>query len=83
MVQDTDLPAVLLHASGAAAEPAIREALRECYRKQVAFLKEHTRATDDELRLFFAQALLANVLLSIDAAHVSAEWATALTGGLV
>ena len=61
----------------------VRDALRECYRKQVTFLQEHTAATDGELRLFFAEGLLANVLLSIDAQDVSAAWATALTGDLV
>ena len=67
MARESDLPAVLLHASGAAAESAVRDALRECSRKQVNFLQEHTAVTDQELRLFFAEGLLANVLLSIDA----------------
>lgn len=77
------LPSLLLHAVGASAEPAIREAVRRCYDKQVSFLKDRTDATDGELQEFFARSMLANVLLSIDAQDSDAPWARSLGSGLL
>ncbi|MEV5571608.1 TetR/AcrR family transcriptional regulator [Spirillospora sp. NPDC052269] len=80
LIDDRDLLLVLLHAACASAEPAIREAVRVCYAKQVEYVRAASGASDEEIRRFFGDGLLSNVLAGIDAGEVDAPWARTLLG---
>lgn len=75
---DRDLLRVLMHANCAASEPVIRDAIRACYAKQVEYVRSATGAADAPIRDFFAESLLANVLVAIGADEVDAPWTRTL-----
>ncbi|WP_329521653.1 TetR/AcrR family transcriptional regulator [Spirillospora sp. NBC_01491] len=79
-IEDRDLLRVLLHASCAASEAAIGEAIRTCYARQVEYVRAASGASDAQIRAFFARGLLGNVMTGIDAGSVDAPWARTLTG---
>ncbi|WP_326731613.1 TetR/AcrR family transcriptional regulator [Streptomyces phaeochromogenes] len=80
VVEDRNLVLALLQANGAASEPAIGAAMRDCYAKQVEYVRAASRASDEQIRAFFAEGMLANVLVALDAYAVDAPWARTLTG---
>lgn len=80
LIADRDLLMVLLHATCANSEPAIREAVRACYAKQVEYVRAASGASDEQIRRFFGDGLLANVLVGVDAAALDARWARTLLG---
>lgn len=79
LTRERDLLMLLLQANAAAAVPAIREALRECYAEQVEYMRTFG-ADDAEIREMFGRSLLANVMVAIDADELDAPWARTLTG---
>ncbi|GEN07940.1 transcriptional regulator, TetR family [Myxococcus fulvus] len=80
LIADQDLLRVLLHANCAASEPPIREAIRDCYAKQVEYVRGASGASDARIREMFAQGMLSNVLVAIGAAEVDAPWTRTLLG---
>lgn len=80
LTRERDLLMLLLQANAAAAVPAIREALRECYAEQVEFMRTVAGASDAEIREMFGRSLLANVMVAIDADELDDAWARTLTG---
>ncbi|WP_405539398.1 TetR/AcrR family transcriptional regulator [Streptomyces sp. NBC_00075] len=80
VVEDRSMVMVLLQANGAASEPAIGAAMRDCYAKQVEYVRAASCASDEQIRVFFAEGMLANVLVALDAYAVDAPWARTLTG---
>ncbi|RJL27092.1 TetR/AcrR family transcriptional regulator [Bailinhaonella thermotolerans] len=80
LIADRDLLMVLLHAACAGSEPAIREAVRACYARQVEYVRAASGASDEQIRRFFGDGLLANVLVGIDAGAVDAPWSRTLLG---
>ncbi|MFJ2669860.1 TetR/AcrR family transcriptional regulator [Streptomyces sp. NPDC087525] len=78
--EERDLVMVLLQANCAASEPAIRAAMRDCYAKQVEYVRAASLASDACIRGFFADGMLGNVLAALDVAAVDAPWARTLSG---
>jgi hypothetical protein len=69
-----------MHGNCAAGEPVIGEAVRACYAKQVEYIRAASGASDEQLRRYFADALLGNVVLAVGADTVDAPWARTLRG---
>lgn len=78
LIADRDLLMLLMHGNCAAGEPAIREAVRRCYAQQVEYVRAASGASDEELRHYFAESLLANVVVAIGADSLDAPWARTL-----
>lgn len=74
---DRNLLMVLMHGNGAAGEPEIGAAVRRCYANQVDHVRALTRASDDQVRRYFGDALLTNVILSVGA-DATEPWARTL-----
>ena len=62
LLAERDLLAVFLHGFAAAADPAIGEAVRECYSRLYLVVRELTGASAEEARDFFAMGMLITVL---------------------
>lgn len=78
VIADRDVLMILMHAQGCAGEPVIGEAVRSCYARQVEYIRAVSGASDEQIRRYFADALLSNVVVAIDAAAVDAPWARTL-----
>jgi AcrR family transcriptional regulator len=78
VIADRDVLMILLHAQCSAGEPVIGEAVRTCYAKQVEYARATSGASDEQLRRHFADGLLSNVVVAIDATSVDAPWARTL-----
>ncbi|MFC6884017.1 MULTISPECIES: TetR/AcrR family transcriptional regulator [Actinomadura] len=78
LIDDRDLLVVLLHAACAASEPAIGDAIRTCYAKQVEYVRAASGASDEQIRRFFGDGLLANIMTSVGAPAIDAPWARTL-----
>lgn len=83
LVSDVDMLRVLMHGNCAAAEPRIREAVRDCYAKQVHLVSGIPGISAEQVQHFFANALLANTLLTIDSPSIDAPWARTLGHDLI
>ena len=78
---DRDVLLIQLHSRVVAgAEPVIREAAQRCFGKIYELAARESGASDEELRVWFAHGMLCDVMAAIDADHVDAPWAHALTG---
>ncbi len=62
LLAERELMVVLLHGFAAASDPAVGEAVRECYGKQYALVRELTGCSPKEARDFFAVGMLITVL---------------------
>ena len=80
LLQDRNLLLVQLHSHGASDDPAIRDQMRRCFERLVALVERETDAGPDEVRAFFAQGMLLNVLAAMNAEDVDAHWAQVLLG---
>ncbi len=78
VIADREVLMILLHAQCSASEPVIGEAVRSCYAKQVEYVRAVSGASEEQLRRYFADGLLRNVVVAIDAASVDAPWARTL-----
>ena len=80
LTDDRGMVMLLMQANCAAAEPAIRDALRACYAKQVAFVREASGADDAAIRQMFGINLLTNVMTALASDEVDEPWARILDG---
>ncbi|MBB5136151.1 AcrR family transcriptional regulator [Thermocatellispora tengchongensis] len=80
VVADRELLMILMHGNCAAGEPVIGEAVRACYAKQVEYIRAASGASDEQIRRYFADSLLANVVLAAGIGTVDAPWARTLRG---
>ena len=67
-----------LHAHAACDDPAIRRQMRAGFARLVDTIERETDATPDEIRNFFAQGMLLNVLAAMQAQDVDEHWAEVL-----
>jgi AcrR family transcriptional regulator len=78
---DRDTLLVQLHSQVAAAgEPLIRDAMRRCFDDIYELVARESGAGPEALRAWFAHGMLCNVMAAIDAEHLDAPWARALSG---
>jgi AcrR family transcriptional regulator len=78
---NTDRDVLLLQLAaqvGASAEPRIRTALQSCFRELYELVSERSGASAEDLRMWFAQGMLCNVMAAIGAEQVDEPWAKAL-----
>ncbi|MCA1656769.1 MAG: TetR/AcrR family transcriptional regulator [Actinobacteria bacterium] len=80
LLADRNLLLVQLHSHAASDDPAIRDQMRRCFARLVALVERETGAGPDEVRAFFAQGMLLNVLAAMGAEEVDAHWAQVLLG---
>jgi AcrR family transcriptional regulator len=66
--------------AAAATDPAVREAVRDGFAQLYALVSGLSGASDEEVQAWFAQGMLINVLMAIDAPSVDEPWAKALVG---
>ncbi|MDQ0945945.1 TetR/AcrR family transcriptional regulator [Streptomyces sp. V1I1] len=78
VIADRDVLMILMHGNCSASEPAIGEAVRTCYAKQIEYVRAASGASDEQLRRHFADALLSNVVFAVGADTVDAPWARTL-----
>lgn len=80
LLEDRDLMLLQLHAHAASpGVPAIREAMRDGFRRLVGFAREASGASEEEIRRFFARGMLLNVLAALDAQDLDEPWAQMLS----
>jgi len=77
LLGDRDLLLVQLHAFAASEDDEIRRAAREGFRHLWNVVGELTGLPDEDLRGFFAQGMLLNVMAAIDAAALDEAWVRA------
>ena len=76
---DRDLLLLQLHAHAASLEsPQIRDAMRDGFRRLVAFVSEVSGACADEIQRFFARGMLLNVVAALDVWELDEPWARLL-----
>ena len=76
---DRDLLLLQLHAHAASPGfPEVREAMRDGFRRLVAFVRESSDAEDDEIQRFFARGMLLNVIAALDVWELDEPWAQLL-----
>jgi AcrR family transcriptional regulator len=79
MLADRELLLVQLHGHAAAAtEPAVRDAVRRGFAQLFDYARAVSGGSDEEIRDWFAQGMLLNVLAAMDAQHVEEPWTHAL-----
>ena len=67
-----------LHAHAACDDPAIREQMRRGFARLVELVEQETEAEPEDVRNFFAQGMLLNVLAAMQAQDVDEHWAQVL-----
>ncbi len=77
LLGERDLLLVQLHAFAASEDEHIRRAAREGFRHLWTVAGELTGLPDEDLRAFFAQGMLLNVMAAVDAAVLDESWARA------
>jgi AcrR family transcriptional regulator len=76
LLQDPDLLQVQLHAfAAAAADPDIARACQETFRRLWHLVRATTQMEGAEMREFFAQGMLCNVIAAIDLRSIAEPWA--------
>src|ERR1019366_4435716 len=77
LLSERDLLLVQLHAYAASEDEEIRRAARQGFRHLWTVVGELTGLGDEDLRAFFAQGMLLNVMAAVDAAALDESWARA------
>lgn len=77
LLGERDLLLVQLHAFAASEDEEIRRAAREGFRRLWAVVSELTGLPDEDVRAFYAQGMLLNVVAAIDAAALDESWVRA------
>jgi AcrR family transcriptional regulator len=77
LLSERDLLLVQLHAFAASEDEEIRRAAREGLRHLWTVVGGLTGLPDEDLRAFFAQGMLLNVMAAVDAAALDESWARA------
>ena len=78
LLGDRDLLLNQLNAHAACDDPAVREKVREGFAQLVELVERETGAGPEEVRAFFAQGMLLNVLAAMQAEDVDEHWAQIL-----
>ena len=81
LLSERDLLLVQMHAFAASEDEDIRRAARQGLRHLWQVVGELSGLPEDDVRAFFAQGMLLNVLASIDAAALDEPWAKACQAG--
>lgn len=83
LLEDRDLLLLQLHAHAASATmPAVREAMRASFAELMVLTQRASGAGPDEIRGFFAQGMLCNVIAALGLYGLDTDWARVLTGGV-
>jgi AcrR family transcriptional regulator len=77
LLGERDLLLVQLHAFAASDDEEIRRAARVGFRHLWAVVSQLTGLPDEDVRAFFAQGMLLNVMAAIDASALDESWARA------
>ena len=80
LIEDRDVLRFLMQANCAVDEPLIRDAVRDCYAKQVALVHEILDGDEEAVRRWFAAGMLDNVVAVLGLADVGEPWARTLSG---
>ncbi|MFE2938274.1 TetR/AcrR family transcriptional regulator [Streptomyces sp. NPDC059255] len=78
LVADRTILRFLMHANCAAGEPLVGQAVRGCYAKQVATVRQ-LLGDDDAVRNWFGAGMLDNVVAVLGLADIDEPWAHVLT----
>jgi AcrR family transcriptional regulator len=79
LIQDRTHLLLQLHAHAAAPqEPAIRDAMRNAFRRLDALIRAETDADDERVARFFATGMLMNVMAALGAFEIDEPWARSL-----
>jgi AcrR family transcriptional regulator len=78
LLGDRDLLLNQLHAHAACDDPAIRDQMRRGFARLVEIVERETGAGAEEVRSFFAQGMLLNVLAAMQAQDLDEHWAQVL-----
>jgi AcrR family transcriptional regulator len=78
LLADRDLLLNQLNAHAACDDPAIRDQMRRGFAQLVELVERETGAGAEEVRNFFAQGMLLNVLAAMQAQDVDEHWAQVL-----
>ncbi len=77
--ENRDLLMLQLQSHATSGEPAIAACMQDTFRALYELVAEVTEATEEEIRAFFAQGMLMNVMAAIDAREVDETWARVLS----
>ncbi len=77
LLGERDLLLVQLHAFAASEDEEIRRAARQGFRRLWAVVSQVTGLPDEDVRAFFAQGMLLNVVAAIDAVALDESWVRA------
>jgi AcrR family transcriptional regulator len=78
LLGNRDLLLLQLHAHAASDDPQVRDTVRAAFRRLYAFVERESQAPADDIRTFFAQGMLLNVMAAIGAESVGEPWADVL-----
>jgi hypothetical protein len=79
--RDREVLLIQLHSQVAAGhEPLIRAAMQRTFADVYDLVSRESGAAPEELKSWFAEGMLINVMAAIDADQLDAPWAEALTG---
>jgi AcrR family transcriptional regulator len=78
LLADRDLLLNQLNAHAASDDPAIRDQVRRGFARLVELVERESGAGAEEVRMFFAQGMLLNVMAAIEAQDVDEHWAQVL-----
>jgi len=76
---DRNLLMLQLQSHATSGEPEIAACMQETFRRLYELVAEATGAGEEEIRAFFAQGMLMNVMAAIDARSVDETWARVLS----
>ena len=76
--RERDLLQIQLQAQVVAGEPRIAKAAQRTFKDLYALASERSGADDEELRAWFAQGMLMNVMAAIGAPELGSQWSRTL-----
>jgi AcrR family transcriptional regulator len=77
--ENRDLLMLQLQSHATSGEPAIAACMQDTFRSLYELVAEATEASEEEMRGFFAQGMLMNVMAAINAREVDETWARVLS----
>lgn len=80
-LEDRSLLDLQLHAFAACGDPVVRVVVRERFTRLVARVAQLSGDSPEAIRRFFAEGMLANVVVAMDLAHSAVGWQTICDGG--
>jgi AcrR family transcriptional regulator len=79
LLKDPDVLLAQLQGQAAASEPAVRDALRNGFKRLFEMVERESDATPLEIQDFFARGMLCNVIAAMQIDGVQERWAEVLT----